>query len=111
MIEIAVIGVGGWGKNLVRNYYQISDANLRYLCDLDQGKLDNISQQYPGVRVSNSFEQLIKDPELDAVVIATTAPSHYRLAKSALIAGKDVYVEKPFVLDVQQAEELTEIET
>jgi len=101
MIEIAVIGVGGWGRNLARNYYEMAEANLRYVCDLDEEKLTRICRQ-----PSRSFDEVIADSELDAVVIATTAPSHYRLAKAALEAGKNVYVEKPFVLDVGEAREL-----
>jgi predicted dehydrogenase len=109
MIEVAVVGIGGWGKNLARNYHQIADANLRYVCDLDQKKLEAAQAQYPGVRVTKDFDQMLADPDLDAVVIATTAPSHYPLAKSALLANKDVYVEKPFVLEVAQAKELIEL--
>ena len=108
MIEVAVVGVGGWGKNLARNYYQLPEANLRYICDLDPEKLVSIKRQYPGAQTTNSFDDVLADPELNAVVIATTGPTHYSLAKQALLAGKDVYVEKPFVLDVDEALELTE---
>jgi predicted dehydrogenase len=106
MIEVGVVGIGGWGKNLARNYSQIAEANLRYVCDLDQAKLEQAKRQYPGTRLTSEFQQLLDDPELQAVVIATTAPAHYELCKRALLAGKDVYVEKPFVLDVGHAEEL-----
>lgn len=109
MVEIAVVGVGGWGKNLARNYYQIVESNLRYICDLDDKKLETMGQQYPGTRLTKSFDDLLEDDELDAIVIATTAPGHYPLAKRALEAGKDVYVEKPFVLEVEQAHELNRI--
>jgi predicted dehydrogenase len=109
MIEIAVVGVGGWGKNLARNYYQLPEANLRYICDLDAKKLEEMQRLYPGVATTNSFDQLLEDPELQAVVIATTGPTHYKLAKQALLAGKDVYVEKPFVLHVAEAHELTKL--
>jgi len=107
VIEVAVIGVGGWGKNLARNYYQLPEANLRYTCDLDADKLEAVRRQYPGVATSMNYDEVLQDPDLDAVVIATTGPTHYRLAKQALEAGKDVYVEKPFVLEVEQAVELT----
>lgn len=105
--EVALVGVGGWGKNLARNYYQVPEANLRYVCDLDEERLANVRRQYPGVHTTSSFDTLIEDEDLEAIVIATTAPSHYKLSKAALQAGKDVYVEKPFVLKVEQAEELT----
>lgn len=109
MSEIAVVGIGGWGKNLARNYFQIGEANLRYVCDLDEKKLEVALSQYPGVRTTTDFDEMLKDPELDAVVIATTGPTHYDLAKKALLAEKDVYVEKPFVLEVEQAQELIEL--
>ena len=109
MVEVAVVGIGGWGKNLARNYFQIPEANLRYVCDLDEKKLEAARMQYPGVRTTNDFNKMLDDPELHAVVIATTAPTHYRLAKAALSKGKDVYVEKPFVLEVAEAEELIDL--
>lgn len=109
MIEVAVVGVGGWGKNLARNYYQIVESNLRYICDLDDKKLEAMGQQFPGTRLTKSFDDLLNDEALDAIVIATTAPGHYPLAKRALEAGKDAYVEKPFVLEVDQAHELNRI--
>ena len=109
MVEVAVVGIGGWGKNLARNYAQIPEANLRYVCDLDQAKLDQAARQYPGSQLTRKFEDLLEDPELQAIVIATTAPGHFPLAKRALEAGKDVYVEKPLVLNVAHAEELIEI--
>ena len=82
MIEVAVVGVGGWGKNLARNYFQMPGANLRYVCDLDEQKLQSARDQYPGVNTTRSFDDIISDANLDAVVIATTAPTHYKLTKS-----------------------------
>ena len=108
-VQIGVVGIGGWGKNLARNYAQMAEANLRYVCDLDEGKLRNAIKQYPGARTTTRYEDLIEDEALQAVVIATTGPSHYPLAKRALEAGKDVYVEKPFTLDLEHARELIRI--
>lgn len=109
MIQLAVVGVGGWGKNLARNYYQIPECTLKYVCDLDPKKLQQMGTQLPGTPMTTRYEDLIQDPELQAIVIATPAPSHYALAKAALMAGKDVYVEKPFTLKVAEAEELIRI--
>lgn len=109
MIEVAVVGIGGWGKNLARNYSQLPEANLRYVCDLDQKKLDQAARQYPQAKLTRNFDELLDDKDLHAVVIATTAPGHFPLAKRALEAGKDVYVEKPLVLDVGHAEQLIKI--
>ena len=108
-INVAVVGVGGWGKNLARNYYQLPEANLRYVCDLDRDKLANIQKQYPGTQVTDRFQDVLGDTDVQAVVISTTGPTHFALAREALLAEKDVYVEKPFVLNVKEAEELTEL--
>ena len=103
---VAVVGVGGWGKNLARNYSQIPGAHVKYYCDLDQGKLETMQQQFPAENVTQDFDDLLADEELEAIVIATTGPTHFKLCKEALLAGKDVYVEKPMVLSVSDADEL-----
>lgn len=109
MITIAVAGVGGWGKNLARNYYQIPDCTLKWVCDVEPAALQQIRRQIPGIGLTTRFQDLLEDAGLNAVVIATPAGTHYGLAKAALMAGKDVYVEKPFVLHGVQAQELTEL--
>lgn len=109
MIEIAVAGVGGWGKNLARNYFQNPHCNLKTICDLDEKKLRQMQAQFPGTAVTKRFDDLLEDPDLQGIVIATTAPSHYPLCKAALLADKDVYVEKPFTLAVEEAEELIQL--
>jgi predicted dehydrogenase len=106
MVTVAVVGVGGWGKNLARNYYEIPDARLKYICDLDQKKLAALSKQLTGTTTTTDYDAVLADSEVQAVVIGTSAPTHYALCKKALEAGKDVYVEKPFVLEVAQANEL-----
>jgi predicted dehydrogenase len=105
-VNVGVVGIGGWGKNLARNYSQIPEANLKYLCDLDEKKLKAMQSQFQPEHITTHFNDLLEDPELQAVVIATTGPSHYELCKKALLADKDVYVEKPFVLSVAEAEEI-----
>src|SRR5215475_14892129 len=109
MIDVAVVGVGGWGKNLARAYYQIPESHLKYICDLDRQKLEQLRLQLPGTILTTRFEDLLEDSELQAIIIATTAATHYPLCKAALQAGKDVFVEKPFVLAVEQAEDLIQI--
>ncbi len=109
MIQVAVVGVGGWGKNLARNYEQIQAAHLKYICDLDQKVLGQVHKLCPGASVTTQFQQLLEDDQLDAVIIATPAVTHHDLCKAALEAGKDVYVEKPFVLRVEEALELIEL--
>lgn len=109
MTTVAVVGTGGWGKNLVRNYYEIPEANLKYVCDLDQDRLAEFAARMRDVTMTDSFEQVLSDPEVEAVIIATPAPTHHPLSKQALEAGKDVYVEKPFTLRMDHAEELIDI--
>jgi predicted dehydrogenase len=109
MITLAVVGVGGWGKNLARNYHEMPDCRLKYLCDLDREKLDGVQRQLPGTTATTDFDAILRDHEVQAVVVATPARTHYALCKQALEHGKDVYVEKPFVLETRQAEELIDL--
>jgi predicted dehydrogenase len=109
MINVGVVGVGGWGQNLARTFSQLPESTLKYICDLDPSRLERLRRQLPGTSVTTRYEDLLEDPEIQGIVIATTAASHYGLCKSALLAGKDVFVEKPFVLEVSQAEHLIEL--
>jgi len=106
MTTLAVVGVGGWGKNLARNYYEIPDCNLKYICDLDSTKLERLQRQLPGTEPTRDFGVVLGDAEVQGVVIATPGPTHYALCRQALEHDKDVYVEKPFVLETAHAEEL-----
>ncbi len=106
VVVLGVIGVGGWGKNLARNYFQLGGARLRYLCDLDEARLARVQAQFPAQRTTQDYRDLLNDPEVQAVVISTTGDSHYKLCDAALRADKDVYVEKPFVLNSDHAREL-----
>jgi predicted dehydrogenase len=91
--RVAVAGLGHWGKNLVRNFDELAD--LRALCDVSPELREQFAARYPNARVCADFEDLLDDPDLDAIVIATPVPTHYALAKQALAAGKHVFVEKP----------------
>jgi UDP-2-acetamido-3-amino-2,3-dideoxy-glucuronate N-acetyltransferase len=101
---IAVIGSGYWGKNLVRNYWDL--GNLRLICDKNEEVLKGFQQQYEGVEVCLAFHEVLTREDIEGVVIATPAETHYRLAREALLAGKHVYVEKPLVLDEREGEDL-----
>ena len=107
-INVACVGVGYWGKNLVRNFYDLPGAELRICCDLNQDLLDRTAAQYPGVNTTSDFEQVLNTPEIDAVVIASPAKAHFDLANKALEAGKHVYVEKPLTLKSADAQTLCE---
>ncbi|WP_342665380.1 Gfo/Idh/MocA family oxidoreductase [Maridesulfovibrio bastinii] len=95
--NIAVIGTGYWGKNLVRNFYQL--GVLRAMCDSTTDTLVAMSEQYKGVKTTTSYQHILDDPKIEGIVIATPAETHFKLVEKALDAGKDVYVEKPLVLN------------
>jgi UDP-2-acetamido-3-amino-2,3-dideoxy-glucuronate N-acetyltransferase len=103
-IGIAVIGSGYWGKNLVRNYWEM--GNLRVICDKNEEVLAGFQRQYDGVEVCLALHEALGRENIGGVVIATPAETHYRLAREALLAGKHVYVEKPLVLDEGEGKEL-----
>ena len=95
MIRVGVIGYGYWGPNLVRNFMAAPGSAVTRVCDLRQERLAPLQKLFPGVKTCNQPDQLINDPEIDAVVVATPVSSHFDLAKAALEAGKHVLVEKP----------------
>lgn len=106
MIRTGLIGLGYWGTKLARNLAECPAFELAYVCDRDARKLPLVSQLYPGLPGTTETDELIGDPSLEALVIATPAASHGPLAKAALAAGKHVLVEKPLALTVAEAEEL-----
>ncbi len=105
-ISIAVIGLGYWGPNLLRNLYESRACGRLIACDLDDKKLEKIRTRYPAVQTTRDFEQVISSPEVDAVVVATPVSTHHPLAKKALLAGKHVFIEKPMAADSGTAAEL-----
>jgi predicted dehydrogenase len=108
-VKVGVVGFGYWGPNLVRNLDRASDAQIVAACDLSQDNLDKLSALYPYVETTSDMASFLADYDLDAVVVATSAPSHFMLAKKALEAGKHVYVEKPLTLTSADAEELVRL--
>jgi len=102
--RIAIAGLGYWGPNLARNFDEL--AELTWLCDLDEGLLDRYGPRYPNASRTTDLAEVVADPELDAVVIATPVPTHYALAKQALEAGKHVLVEKPPAMHAAEMDEL-----
>jgi predicted dehydrogenase len=106
MVTLAVIGAGGWGRNHIRNFREIRSARLKTVCDLSEKVLAAHRAAYPGLGTTTAASEVLADPEVEAVVIATDAPSHYRIASDALAAGKHVLVEKPMTLVPAEAEDL-----
>jgi predicted dehydrogenase len=110
-LNIVVVGCGYWGPNLIRNFAGLPDARLYAICDLDTDRLKPYGGRYPGTRLEPDLNVLLRDGQVDGVVIATAAPSHHRLVSAALAAGKHVYVEKPMTLTVEDALSLIEQST
>ncbi|HEY1052952.1 MAG TPA: Gfo/Idh/MocA family oxidoreductase [Prosthecobacter sp.] len=106
LINVAVIGCGYWGPNLIRNFASTTGARLMAVCDLQPERFAKLQQQYPAVEFVSDYEALLARPELDAVAIATPVSTHFKLAQMALAAGKHVMVEKPMTATVAEGQEL-----
>jgi predicted dehydrogenase len=109
MINIAVVGAGAWGKNHVRVFSEIPNVRLKYICDSDPSRLTQLQKLYPHSEMVEGAAPILQDPEIKGVVIASSAISHYPLAKASLLAGKDVLVEKPMAMKSEEAKEMAEI--
>ena len=105
--KIAVIGAGYWGKNLVRNFYEL--GHLGVVCDEDETLKSVYSASYPDIPFISDYDKILADKNIDAVVLATPAVTHYNLAREAIMAGKHVFVEKPLALAIKEAKELIAI--
>jgi predicted dehydrogenase len=109
MIRVGLIGYGYWGPNLVRNFSAAEGSEVLMVCDMNQQSLNKVRKSYPNIKVTSDSNELIKDPDIDVVAIATPVFTHYELAKKALNEGKNVFVEKPFTYTSAEAEELIEL--
>jgi predicted dehydrogenase len=109
MINIGIVGFGYWGPNLLRNFLLAENCNVVYVCDLDKKRLQSVTKMYSNIIVTDNFNDLLSDKNIQAIVIATPPESHFYLAKKALLAGKDVLVEKPLATSVKDAKELVSL--
>ncbi|HEX6458581.1 MAG TPA: Gfo/Idh/MocA family oxidoreductase [Thermoleophilaceae bacterium] len=105
-IRVGVVGLGYWGPNLARNFDRLPGAELRWICDQSPDARERWATSFPDARASGDLDELLEDPELDAVVVATHVPSHASLAIRALGAGKHCFVEKPLAQSVAEAEQV-----
>jgi predicted dehydrogenase len=108
-IGVAVVGLGYWGPNLVRNLYEVAGADLVAVCDLREDALAAIGRRYPAVELTRDLDAVLADPRVDAVAIATPVSTHFGLAAAALRAGKHVFIEKPFAASSDQARALIDL--
>jgi len=105
-VPVALVGCGHWGKNLARNLHQM--GHLAWVCDADAAALGRAGEACPSARTTRDLSEVLADPDVKAVALASPAAQHYAMAKAAFEAGKDVFVEKPLALKVPEAEELVD---
>jgi UDP-2-acetamido-3-amino-2,3-dideoxy-glucuronate N-acetyltransferase len=105
--KTALVGFGDWGRNIARNLSRLQALDC--VCDNDTTRLSQAAAQYPETICLHSFAELLQDPQIGQVILATPAASHYQQVKAALLAGKDVFVEKPLALTLRQGEELVQL--
>jgi predicted dehydrogenase len=105
-LNIAVVGLGYWGPNLVRNLHELPLVDRLVACDLRTERLDAISRRYPAVHTTTSYDEVLADGSIDAVLIATPVSSHHPLAAAALAADKHVFIEKPLAASCEEAQAL-----
>jgi predicted dehydrogenase len=108
-LRAAVVGLGYWGPNLVRNLFELGDVEVAYACDLDEEALAKITRRYPAIAATTRYDELLADRTLDAILIATPVSTHYPLASAALEAGKHVFVEKPLAASSTEGLELIQL--
>ena len=104
--RIAVVGLGYWGPNLVRNLHELPEAELACVCDANEKALDTVALRYPAVPGTTNFDDVLSDPSIDAVLLATPVSTHFKLGLQALEAGKHLFVEKPLAASSEEAQDL-----
>src|SRR3954470_10053819 len=104
MINVGIIGYGYWGPNLVRNFFAAQNCCVKAVADANAERLLQLSKVFPSITRYQNSNDILDNPEIDAVVIATPVFSHFRLAKQAILQGKHVLLEKPITSSVQEAE-------
>lgn len=109
MINLGILGCGVWGRNYIRNFELLDDAAVVACCDLDKSNLDMARKIVPSIKTSSEPLQIINDPAIDALIIATPAKTHYEIAKLAIENNKHILIEKPMALSTKEASELIEL--
>lgn len=108
MIKLGIIGYGYWGPNLVRNFAELTRAQVAAVSDLDPKKLETVKRRYPAVHTTTDFQDLLRDASIDAIAIATPVSSHFELGMATLKAGKHLWLEKPMTETSLQARKLVD---
>ena len=108
-LGVALVGHGYWGPNLLRNYMELSEPEVKWVCDLRPEQLAKVGARFPGIQLTEDYSEVFADPAVDAVLVATPISTHHAIAKAALEAGKHVFVEKPMTSDPGDARELVDL--
>jgi predicted dehydrogenase len=108
-LKIALVGYGYWGPNLLRNYIELPDIWIEWVCDARPDALEKVRARYPSITVTTDLDEILQNPSIEAVSIATPISTHFPLARAALQAGKHVFVEKPMTANVEEARVLVEL--
>lgn len=108
MINIGILGYGYWGPNLLRNFAETAGVTVAAVADLDSRKLELVQHRYPAIRTTTRFQDLLQDPAIDAIAVATPVSTHFELGMATLKAGKHLWLEKPMTETLLQARELTD---
>jgi predicted dehydrogenase len=107
--HVAVVGLGYWGPNLVRVLNEREDVGIRWICDIDGSRVSAVARRYPGIVPTRDLDDVLSDPQVDGVLLATPVGTHYELARRCLEADKHVLVEKPLASSAPEATELIEL--
>ncbi len=106
---VAVVGLGYWGPNILRVLGNRTDVDVRWMCDLDAARLEHFARRHPSVGPTQELDEVLNDPSVDGVLLATPVHTHYELACRCLEAGKHTFVEKPLASSSQHAQNLVEL--
>ena len=109
MINIGVVGCGYWGPNIIRNFNSLKDCRLKTICDLSEDRLSHMKSLYPQAETTTNYDDLINDPEINAIAIATPVHTHFPLAIKSMEAGKHTLIEKPMAASVAECEKLKDL--
>lgn len=108
-LKIGIIGLGYWGPNYVRNFLRQQEVEISWLCDLSDTAIQDIKTLYPQLRITKNYQDILQDPTIDCVAIATPPKTHYSIAKDALLANKHVLIAKPLATNAKDATELLQL--
>ena len=108
-VSVALVGAGYWGKKLLPKFVRSNDSLVRIICDIHPTHRAEMNQTYPDIPTTTSFDEILSDPGIAAVVLATPPPTHFSLARKAIAAGKHIWIEKPLALCVEEGQELVSL--